>query len=268
MPPSKAPHALRWLARLLIRGRDAPNLLADLEELFERDVARGHSRWRAARRYMTNAVASALAIRAGKPAVRRRPILVSVLDIKLAVRMLARHPLLTAVAGLALGLGIPASLAPTHVWHAFMAPLPFDDGARIVGIRAWNTRASRPEKITLQDFEHWREHLTTLDEIGATRRAPWNVQFTDGRAEPVRGAEISASTFDVLRVAPELGRTLQESDELPGGADVAVIGAELWSSRFGRSAEVVGSTIRVAGVPHTVVGVMPEDFSFPRDEVL
>lgn len=203
----------------------------------------------------------------GRPAGRFLPI-VSALDVKLALRMLARHPLLTGVAALALGLGIPASLAPTHVWHAFMAPLPFEDGARIVGLRAWNTRTSRPEAVSLQDFERWRASLTRFDGIGATRRAPWNVQFPDGRAEPVRGAEISASTFEVLRAPPQLGRTFQEADELAGGAHVAILGAGLWASGFARAADVIGSTIRVAGVPHAVVGVMPEGFSFPRDEVL
>jgi predicted permease len=206
--------------------------------------------------------------RGHRPSARRRRALVSLLDVKLALRMVARHPLLTAVAALALGVGIPASLAPTHVWHAFMAPLPFEDGARIVGIRTWNTRTSRPETVSVRDFEHWRANLTTFDDIGASRRAPWNVQFSDGYAEPVRGAEISASTFDVLRVLPELGRTFQESDELPGGANVAIIAAEIWAARFARAADVIGSTIRVAGVPHTVVGVMPSGFSFPRDEVL
>ena len=215
-----------------------------------------------------DAVASAPRPSGHRPPARRRRAPASLLDVKLALRMLARNPMLTAVAVLALGLGIPASLAPTHVWHAFMAPLPFEEGARIVGIRAWDVRGSRPARVSLQDFEHWRDRLTTLDHVGATRRAPWNAQLSDGHAEPVRGAEITASMFDVLRVRPALGRLFQESDELPGSPDVAIIGADLWASRLGRAADIIGSSIRVAGVPHTVVGVMPEGFTFPRDEVL
>ena len=90
----------------------------------------------------------------------------------------------------------------------------------------------------------------------------------DGRAEPVRGAEITGSAFEILRVPPLLGRTLAAPDEVIGAPDVVVVGADLWQSRFGRDPELVGKTIRIGGVPHSVVGVMPEGFLFPLDDHL
>jgi predicted permease len=266
-PPRLSRAILEWAAGQL----GTPDLVSDAEELFASKVrsegARGARAWY--RKQARAALRRGVMIRTLRSNRRasRQP-LVSWLDVKLAVRMLAKHPMLTAVAALALGLGIPASLTPTHVWHAFMAPLPFDDGERIVGIRHWDTRLARPVDVSLLQFERWRESLTSFEDIGATRRAPWNLQLADGRALPVRGAETSASTFDVLRVSPALGRTLDSTDEVPGADDVVVIGAGLWASQFQRSPEVIGATVRVGGVPHTVVGVMPEGFSFPRDEVI
>ena len=85
---------------------------------------------------------------------------VSLLDIKLGVRMLRKQPMLTGVAVLALGLGIPASLGTIHVWRALMAPIPFDEGERIVGIRNWSLETNRPAPRALHDFVVWRQELT------------------------------------------------------------------------------------------------------------
>ncbi|MEX2049462.1 MAG: ABC transporter permease [Gemmatimonadota bacterium] len=258
---------LEWAAGRL----GTPDLVSDAEELFaervERNGARGARAWY--RKQARAALRRGLLTWARQESrrVSRQP-LISWLDVKLAARMLTKHPMLTTVAALALGLGIPASLTPTHVWHAFMAPLPFEDAERIVGIRWWDTRLARPVAVSLQDFQSWRENLTSFEQLGATRRAPWNLQLADGRAFPVRGAEMSASTFDVLRVPPTLGRTLDEADDVPGSADVVVVGAGVWASHFQRSPDVIGTTVRVGGVPHTIVGVMPEGFSYPRDEVI
>ena len=259
------PWVLRRLASFLIRGPEAGFILADLDDAHERDVARGLPPWRARWRYATNVFASAYNVwRAGWWA----PVLgISWLDVKLGARMLRKQPMLTGVAVLALGLGIPASLSVTHTWHAMMAPLPYDEGDRIVGVRNWDVAANDPAPRSLHDFALWREELGSFDVVGAASWSTrWNVQPQDGRAGPVRGAEITASAFHILRVPPVLGRTFTESDQLAGAPDVVVVGADLWESRFGRDPELVGETIRIGGVPHTVVGVMPEGFLFPRHD--
>ena len=190
------------------------------------------------------------------------------LDVKLAVRMLGKQPTLTGVAMIALGLGIPASLTPIHSINAMMAPLPFEDGERLFGIRHWDVETNGPLSELLHDFTVWREELTTFQAIAAHRFDEWNVHSADGRAEPVRGVEISASAFDILRVPPIIGRTLTAPDEVIGAPDVVVIAADLWESRFARDPEILGRAIRIAGVPHTVVGVMPAGFHYPRHHQL
>src|SRR5688572_28985734 len=111
----------------------------------------------------------------------------SLTDITLAVRMLRKEPMLTAVALLALGLGIPASLVPMHVWRAQMAPLPYEQGERIVGIRNWDASAAEPADTRAGDFEVWREELRAFQSLAAARWDQWNVYSEDGRAEPFRG---------------------------------------------------------------------------------
>src|SRR5690606_13933299 len=85
-------------------------------------------------------------------------------------------------------------------------------------------------------------------------------------AGPVDVVETSASLFRVARLKPLLGRTLVDADELPGAPPVAVIGYDVWQARFAGAADVVGREIRLGAAVHTVVGVMPEGFSFPRHE--
>lgn len=190
------------------------------------------------------------------------------LDVKLGLRMLARHPGLTLVTVFALSIGIPASLIPIHVLNAVAAPLPFDEADRIVGIRNRNIVEGGAQPRILHDFYAWKEELTTLQALAAARSDPYNVLSEDGRAAPIRGSEITASAFEILRVPPLMGRTLVPSDEVPGAPDVVVLGYDLWQSRLAGDPDAVGTTIRIGTAPHEVVGVMPEGFMFPIRDLL
>jgi predicted permease len=107
-----------------------------------------------------------------------------------------------------------------------------------------------------------------VDDLGAYRTVTRNLEITEGLAEPAFTAEMTASAFRVLRVLPLLGRTLVEADERPGAPLVAVIGYDLWQSRFGGDSSVIGRMVRITGAPATVVGVMPKRFAFPRTQEL
>jgi putative ABC transport system permease protein len=84
-----------------------------------------------------------------------------------------------------------------------------------------------------------------------------------GEARPVPAAEITASGFRVAGAAPLLGRVLDLADERPTAPPVAVLGYELWHSRFGGDPDVVGRSVELGGRPTTVVGVMDDGFGFP-----
>ena len=190
------------------------------------------------------------------------------LDVKLGLRMLLRNPGLTVVSIITLSIGIPASLIPVHGMNAMFAPLPFEEGDRIVGIRNIDVVSGRSDGRSLHDFFVWRDELTTFEAVAAARTDHYNVISGDGRATPLPGAELTASGFRIVRVAPLMGRALLDFDELPGAADVVVISHELWQARLGGDADVLGKTIDIGAEPHEVVGVMPEGFLFPFEEQL
>ena len=96
--------------------------------------ARAHSR------YLRNAVASAYSV-ARRRTRTRISFGVSWLDVKLSVRMLVKHPGLTAVAVFALAIAIPIGFAPLQLWNSFKTPLPFEDGHEILGIQTWGLDA-------------------------------------------------------------------------------------------------------------------------------
>ena len=123
----------RWLAAILVRGPHAQFIRQDLEELYARDRERGASVWRAHGRYGRLLLASAFSAWRAELRWPRLPG-VNLLDLKLAGRMLVRHPGLTLVGGLALAVGIPVALAPVQLANAINAPLPFEDADRIVGL--------------------------------------------------------------------------------------------------------------------------------------
>lgn len=226
-----APGWLRRLAALLVRGSDAPFVLGDLDEAYAKERSRGMGAARAAGRYLRNALGSALAL--GLDRLRPPRFAPSLLDVKLGVRMLRKQPALTAVAIFALSMGIPVGLVPYHMAQVMSAPLPFEGGDRIVKLQLIDLETSRVMSRVLRDYQVWREEMGSLRSIAAASAEELNIGSEDGRAAPVRGSAMTASAFDVVRIAPLLGRPLVPSDERPGAPDVVVIAYDLWQSRLG-----------------------------------
>jgi predicted permease len=189
------------------------------------------------------------------------------LDIKLGARLLVKYPGLTVVSTLALAVGI-AIVAGFHAGTEFVVrpALPDAEGDRIVAL--WNHDVARSDRgeQTLGDMLVWRSALASLAHVGAFVLQERAVAVTDGRTRLVPTARISASAFAMLPVAPLLGRVLSEEDERPGAAAVALVAFELWQSAMQSDPAIVGTTIRIGGADHTVVGVMPGGFAFPRRE--
>src|SRR5262245_44695211 len=139
------------------------------------------------------------------------------LDVKLGLRMLRRYPGLTIVGGLALAFAIATGAGVFEFSKQMTGPtLPLEDGARIVGVRLWHTALQSVEKKVSFDFGVWRREAKSLESLGAFRTVERNLLTADGRVEPVRLAEITASGFTVARVAAFLGRPLVDGDEHPG----------------------------------------------------
>ena len=191
------------------------------------------------------------------------------LDLKLGLRMLVKYPGLTLVGGLSMAFAIWVGAGTFEAIRQLVFPtIPLPDADRIVMLQNWDASANRPELRATHDFVAWRGSLQSVQDLGAYRAVTQNLMITEGLAEPVFTAEVSAAAFRVLRVPPVLGRTLVESDEQAGAPLVAVIGYDLWQSRFNGDSGVVGRTVRLTGAPATIVGVMPDGFAFPRTQEL
>jgi predicted permease len=102
-----------------------------------------------------------------------------------------------------------------------------------------------------------------VTELGAWRDVTRNLIVAAGDARPVEVAEITASGFRIAEGAPLLGRVLVAADERAGAPPVAVLGYDVWRTRFGSDPDVVGRTVQLGHEYATVVGVMREGFSFP-----
>lgn len=190
------------------------------------------------------------------------------IDVKLGLRMLYKHPVLSLAALFALAAGIPIGLAPGHAARALQSPLPGDPGHRVLAIRLWDPVTSAVASTTDADFERWSHDLRSFSRLVAFRTTSYNVAARDGQTAPVAGAEVSGSALSVAGGTPQLGRALIDADGEPGAPLVLVLGHDLWTARFGADPGIVGTTIRVGSRLHTVVGVMPQDFRFPANEQL
>jgi len=186
------------------------------------------------------------------------------LDFKLGFRMLVKYPGLTVAGGLAMAVGIAIGLGLTSTLDALLYRPPLLQD--VVTVRIWNvTRGARQAYgARLRDFNRWRDELESVQDLSAFVHFEQRDLVTeDGRGDPVNSAQITPSAFRLFRTPPLLGRYLVEEDALEGARPVVVIGYDVWRTRFGSDPAVIGRDVRLGGVAHTVVGVMPEGFAYP-----
>ncbi len=198
-------------------------------------------------------------------------------DLKYAVRMLAGGPSFTVVAALTLALGIGANAAIfSIVYGVLLKPLPFEDPDRLVQIwetnplRNWSNATAAPANLL-----DWRAQNRVFEDIayypGRDEKTPMSSDVSlataEGEPVPLRALRISTNVFDVLGVQPAVGRTFDAGHRVPGSHRVAILGHELWSSRYGSAPDVVGREIRINAVGYTVIGVMPRGFVFPAPDI-
>jgi predicted permease len=193
----------------------------------------------------------------------------SALDFKLGLRMLRRYPGITAIGVVAMAVAMALGMVYFEGLHKALHPvLPVADGERIVAIRRFDAAKREAENRLLHDFANWRNRVKTIEHLGAARVFSRNLVSADHQVEPVPGAEISASAFTLMGIAPLVGRPLNARDEQPAEPLAVVIGERLWAAWFARDPSVVGRDVKVGSAPATIVGVMPERFALPMNQQL
>ncbi len=191
------------------------------------------------------------------------------LDFATAWRFFARRRAATAVIVLTMALALAANTAVFSVLKAFVfSGLGFPEPERVVNV--WTVRhIDGRGPVNFLDahvnIQLLRETTRFWESMGAVFGVDFNWQQDDGSARRVSGARAQAEFFRVMGVQPALGRLFTREEEGPNAAPVAVIAASLWRSAFNAAPDVLGRTLRLNGVPHTVVGVLPEGFAQPQN---
>jgi len=188
-----------------------------------------------------------------------------IFELKQALRSLARAPGFVAVVVLILGLGIGANTAIFSVVRSvLLRPLPFREPGRLVRIFESFREGGDEAQLALAPltWQRWRASNTVFEDIGAATGTSLTLGGSGGEAQYVPAARVSHNFFSVLGVRPIRGRDILPEDDQPGRPGVVLVGHGLWQRRFG-GADVVGRTVLLDGIPHTIVGIMPESFRHP-----
>jgi putative ABC transport system permease protein len=184
-------------------------------------------------------------------------------DVRYALRMIWRSPGTSVVALISLMLGIGATTAIFSVVYAVIVnPYPYakPDEIWAPSVRALKGRGGHND--TLDDLRNLRK-LPVFADVMATNAGP--ILLTgDYAPETLTGVRVTANGFQFLGVPPIAGRAIQPSDVGPDGvaAPVAVLSYQLWQRLFQGDANAIGKTLRIDGVPRTIVGVMPPRFGW------
>src|SRR5438093_2393461 len=182
-------------------------------------------------------------------------------DIRYALRVCGRTPGFTAVAVLALALGIGANTAIFTIVNAVLLErLPFHDPDRIVAL--WEESTRRPGRNNVvgpSQFIRWRERTTVFERMAVLIDIRQNLTGS-GNPEELIAQIVTADFFPILGVSPLIGRTFTGEENRDPQSNVVILGYELWKRRFGGDPAIVGRTIQLNARPNTVVGVMPPGF--------
>ena len=186
-------------------------------------------------------------------------------DLRFAARTLRRTPFFAAMAVLCIGLGIGVTVTIfSAVYGVLLRPLPYPRAQELVAIYTRQVATGEGRiNVGWHDFLAWREQSRSFAQIGLWTWNSFAISGT-GDAERLEGASVTSNLFPVLGVAPMLGRHFTADEEQPGRNTVILLGYGLWERRYGADRSIVGQSISIDGIPHTVVGVMPPGFAFPE----
>jgi putative ABC transport system permease protein len=186
-------------------------------------------------------------------------------DTRYGMRMLLKKPgfTLTAVITLALGIGATSTIF-SFVNGILLRPLPYQDSERLVLVyETAPKRGLASMGISPLNFLDWREQNRVFTSVAAHHSDGYSLS-EGGEPERLSGQNISYNTFEILGVAPILGRTFTAEEDRPGNDMVVILSHGLWKRRFGAKPEIIGRKIALNNRQRTVIGVMPPGFKFPE----
>jgi len=182
-------------------------------------------------------------------------------DLRYGFRTLLMNPGFSAVAVLALALGIgPNTAIFTMVSAVLLRPLPVPEPNRVVMI--WGTRLKSgfdQLPVSSGDYLDWKKQATSFEQVAAAFAIPEYGLNVSGAGEPERvpAAKASKEFLPALGIKPIAGRNFLPEEDRPGGAPATLISNAFWQRRFNSDPSAIGRTLTVDGIPRTIVGVVP-----------
>ena len=186
-------------------------------------------------------------------------------DVKFGWRTLRRSPGYATAAILILALGIGANTAMFSVIEGvLLKPLPFRHGDELVLVQQSAPGSNvQDASVSIPELVAYRERLTAVRDLVEYHSMSF-VMLNQGDPDRVDTGVVSANFFEMLGIAPALGRTFIDTDDDLGVEPVLVLSHEYWQQKFGGDQGVIGKVVEMNDHMHTIVGVLPPFPQYPR----
>ena len=189
-------------------------------------------------------------------------------DVRYALRTLLRSRMFAAIAVACLALGIGVNTTIYSVVNAILLrPFDFREPERLVVLEELNTQNGGRSGVAWPNLVDWRAQSTAFSDMAAVQGRSLTLANVD-EPERLEGSAITWNLFPMLGVSPAVGRLMRADEDRQGGDRVVLLSDGLWERRFGRDSAIVGKTLMLNELPHTVIGVMGPGFKFPEESEL
>ncbi|WP_096087690.1 ABC transporter permease [Agaribacterium haliotis] len=190
-------------------------------------------------------------------------------NIQFTLRLFFKNLSTSLIAVLVLSIGLAMSLTMFNLSKMIMWDNPqFTDGEELVAvdwIRSFNPNGQNQEGVNILDYEYFANNNSSFNELAAFHSLNYSVYHPGSNHGVVRyqAGRVSGNFFSMLNVQPLMGRLPVLADAEASAGDMVLIGYKVWQQEFDGSEDVIGETLLLDGTPHQVIGVMPDNFSFP-----
>jgi predicted permease len=187
-------------------------------------------------------------------------------DIRFGARSLRRRPGFAAVVVLTLAVGIGGTTAIFGAVHGvLLSPLPYREPERIITV--WTSdriEGREQDDVAPGNFLDWRERQRSFATFAAAQ--PFSMDYVGPNGPEHLGTWlVTEGFFETFGVRPLLGRVFMPEEYIAGRNNVAVIGEEVWRSRFNADRSIIGRQLTLDSIPRTIIGIMPRSFRFPPE---
>jgi putative ABC transport system permease protein len=190
-------------------------------------------------------------------------------DMRFGLRMLRKNPVfsMTTITSLALGIASVVSIF-TAADALLFRPLPYRDASKLVML--WESNRVRPDAshsvVSPDNFLDWKDRNSVFEDMAVVDEGRSVFNYGE-RSEELRTQGVSANFFTMLGVQAIKGRIFADESLVDSQGSTLLISYRLWQDWFGGDPGVIGRRVLLDSFPRTILGVMPEGFSFGNQEV-